>query len=148
MPLPIEYNLHKTKDPYEFEDIVCDVCIKKFGRVFQRFGRLGQNQFGIDIISDTQGELICIQCKNYTISSKEIDDIIDKAMQFTQPISKFIIATNSLRDARLQEKVIERNNKKDLKFEVCIMFWDEISSIISQDKKLLPESVSLTSKRF
>lgn len=137
MPLPIEYNLHKTNDPYEFENIVCDVCIKKFERDFQKFGRLGQNQFGIDIISDAQGELICVQCKNYTISSNEINGIIDRVMQFTQPISKFIIATNSSRDTKLQEKIIKENNRGDLNFEVCIMFWEEISSIISQDENLL-----------
>ena len=78
MPLPIEYDLQKTKDSYEFENIVCDVCIKKFERDFQRFGRLGQNQYGIDIISDVKGKLICVQCKNYVISPKEIDNIIDK----------------------------------------------------------------------
>ena len=71
------------------------------------------------------------------ISPKEIDNIIDKAMQFTQSISKFIIATNSSRDTKLQEKVITENNRVDLNFEVCIIFWEEISSIISQDEKLL-----------
>lgn len=146
MPLPIEYNLYRTKDSYEFEDIVCDVCIKKFERDFQRFGRLGQYQFGIDVISDAQGELICVQCKNYTISPKEIDDIINKALQFTQPMSKFIIATNSSRDVKLQEKVIKENNRRDLNFEVCIMFWDEISSIISQDEKLLSKYYPKTNK--
>lgn len=137
MPLPIEYNLHKTKDPYEFEDIVCDACIKKFKRDFQKFGRLGQNQAGIDIVSDEQGERICVQCKNFAISTKEISGIIGRAMQFPHPIAKFIIATNSSRDAKLQEKVMMENSRRDLDFEVCIMFWDEITAIISQDKKLL-----------
>lgn len=119
----MEYDLYKTKDPYEFEDIVCDVCTKKFRRYFQKFGRLGQNQFGIDIISDGTGEIICVQCKNYKISVKEIDDIINKAMQFTQPISKFIIATGSLRDTKLQEQILNVNHRDDINFEVYIMFY-------------------------
>lgn len=35
MPLPIEYDLQKTKDSYEFEDIVCDVCIKSLKEIFK-----------------------------------------------------------------------------------------------------------------
>lgn len=146
MPLPIEYNLHKTKNAYEFEEIVCDVCIKKYGRAFQRFGSQGQKQFGVDIISVDQGELVCVQCKNYAISSKEINDIIDEATQFNHPISQFIIATNGSRNTKLQEQILNKNYRGNLDFEVGIMFWNEISSIISQHEDLLLKYYPKTDK--
>lgn len=137
MPLPIEYELFRTKDSNEFENIVCDVCIKRFGRDFQRYGRNGQKQFGIDIITVDSKESICVQCKNYVISEKDIRTIIDKAMQFNYPISKFIIATNSSRDMKLQDYVIEMYQQYNINFDISIMFWEEISTIISQHEDLL-----------
>lgn len=89
MPLPSEYNLPPTKDPGEFEDMVCDVCIKRFGRGFQRYGRSGQRQSGIDIISTGAEKLIGIQCKNYELSAKEIENIIEEARKFKQPMAEF-----------------------------------------------------------
>jgi len=80
MPLSTEFNLQKTNDAVEFEDMVCDVCTIKFGLVFQKYGRSGQKQYGIDIHSVGQKELICIQCKNYAITQKDIDNIIDEAI--------------------------------------------------------------------
>lgn len=137
MPLPLDYNLPKTKNSSEFEGMVCDVCKIKFGGDFQRFGRLGQSQCGIDIISMDLEELICIQCKNYDITLSHINKIISEAMNFTLPISKFIIATSSFRDTKLQEYVLKINQEKDYKFVVYIIFWEEISSIISQNNDLL-----------
>lgn len=146
MPLPIEYNLYITKDAYEFENIVCDVCIKKFRRNFQRFGKTGQNQLGVDITSVDRQDLICVQCKNYAISPKEINTIIDKVMQFDHPISEFIIAIGAYQDTKLQEKIIEVNCRDNLKFRVYIMFWEEISNIISQNQDLLSKYYPTISK--
>lgn len=137
MPLSTEYVLHKTKDANEFEDMVCDVCIKRFGRDFQRYGRNGQKQLGVDIISVDSKELICVQCKNYVIIKNDIRTIIDKVMQFNNPISKFIIATSSSRDANLQNYIIEMCQEYNINFDVGIMFWEEISSIVSEHEELL-----------
>lgn len=137
MPLSSEYVLHETKDANEFEDMVCDVCIKRFGRDFQRYGRNGQKQLGVDIISVDSKELICVQCKNYVIIKRDIRTIIDKVMQFNNPISKFIIATSSSRDANLQNYIIEMCQEYNINFDVRIMFWEEISSIISEHEELL-----------
>lgn len=139
MPLPSEYNLPKTKNPDEFEDMVCDICIKRFGRDFQRYGRSGQRQSGIDIISTGSDSLICIQCKNYALSVREVGKIVEEAKGFGHPMTELIIATGSSRDVKLQEYII-RINQGDMEnpgFTVSVLFWEEISMIISQNKDLL-----------
>ena len=139
MPLPLEYNLPKTQNSSEFEDMVCDVCTRKYGRSFQRYGRSGQKQSGIDIISVGQEKQIGIQCKNYEISIKEIDRIVEEAKKFRQSMVEFIIATSSFRDVKLQEYItkINQGDEEKLNFMVSILFWEEISMTISQNKDLL-----------
>lgn len=139
MPLPLEYNLPKTQNPSEFEDMVCDICIRRYGRGFQRYGRLGQKQSGIDIISTGQEKLICVQCKNYALSVKEVEQIIEKAKSFKQPIAELIIAIGSSRDVKLQEHIIMINqgDKEKPNFTISTLFWEEISMIISENKDLL-----------
>ena len=139
MPLPLEYNLPKTQNPSEFEDMVCDICIRRYGRGFQRYGRLGQKQSGIDIISTGQEKLIGVQCKNYALSVKEVERIVEEAKRFKQPMAEFIIATSSPRDVKLQEHIIMINqgDKEKPNFTISIIFWEEISMIIFQNKDLL-----------
>lgn len=144
MPLPTEMELPKTKDAAEFEDIVCDICMKRFNIEFQRYGRSGQSQSGVDIISVDKKKPICVQCKNYKIPLKQIDDIINKVKCFDIPISKFIIATSSFRDTKLQKYILEINQRDDLDFVVCIMFWEEISKIVFEHKDLLSKYYLIT----
>lgn len=139
MPTSLEIVLPRTKDANEFEDMVCDVCRKKYKKEFQRYGRTGQKQDGIDIISVGIKKIICVQCKNYKISKKDIVDMIRDVKGCKLSISKFIIATNTLRDTELQNFIIEINNSYigDFDFKIYIMFWEEITSNIILHKKLL-----------
>ena len=84
MPIALQYDLPRTKSYDEFEDMVTDY-FRKQGFSAQRYGRNGQNQHGIDIIAtfvNSIGESNCIaiQCKNYSPSQTEMDQIIDKAI--------------------------------------------------------------------
>lgn len=46
---------------------------------FKRYGRLGQKQFGIDIISISQSEAIVVQCKNTeVITQKKVNNELKK----------------------------------------------------------------------
>ncbi len=134
MPISSEMVLPKTRDASEFEDMICDVCTKKYKREFQRYGRSGQKQNGIDIISDEK-EMICVQCKNFKLSIKIVEKIINDAENFTFSFKEFIIATSSPRDNKLQDYVEEINNNK-YRFIIKIMFWDEITTIVVSHKKL------------
>lgn len=136
MPLQSEMKLPQTKNATEFEDIVCDVCTKKYKREFQKHGRLGQKQYGVDILCNGE-DRICIQCKNYILKKKDLEEIINEIKEFDISFSKYIIATSSLRDAKLQNVIQKVNDEKNLKFIVDIMFWEDIEGIVIENKKLL-----------
>lgn len=53
LPLPPTYQ--------EFESIVCDYFTHTFKIPFQKWGRPGQAQYGIDLLGGNIG----VQCKNY-----------------------------------------------------------------------------------
>ncbi|MBD5534581.1 MAG: hypothetical protein HDQ99_02755 [Lachnospiraceae bacterium] len=148
MPTSLEVVLPRTKDANEFEDMVCDVCRKKYKKEFQRYGRTGQKQDGIDIISVGVKKIICVQCKNYKISKKDIKDIIREVKGCKLPISKFIIATSTSRDTELQNFITEINNSctGDLNFKIYIMFWEEIANNIILHKKMMKKYFSVINR--
>lgn len=145
MPISTEVILPGTKDASEFEDIVCDVCKKKYKKEFQKYGRSGQKQNGIDIISIGIKKIICIQCKNCKISKKDIVKMINDVKECGLRISKFIIATNMFRDVKLQKFITEINNcnTENINFGICIIFWEDISNIIVSHKKLFRKYFSV-----
>ncbi len=49
-----KYQFPPLKDEKEFECLVNDLCIEKYGIEFQVYGRKGQYQAGIDGISFSQ----------------------------------------------------------------------------------------------
>lgn len=137
MPLPEEIIIPKTTDANEFEDMVCDVSKVLYKREFQKYGRKGQKQSGVDIISTDSEELIAIQCKNYKITPNDICKMIKDTNGFQGAISELIIATSTDRDTKVQDCIRELNQNGEFGFHVSIMFWDEIECTISQKETLL-----------
>ena len=142
MPIALQYDLPRTKSYDEFEDMVTDY-FRKQGFSAQRYGRNGQNQHGIDIIAtfvNSIGESNCIaiQCKNYSPSQTEMDQIIDKAITgiraFSVPFCKIIIALGEKRDTKIQNYVMA---KKLPNITLEVLFWEDISSIIASNDDLL-----------
>ncbi len=142
MPIALQYDLPRTKSSDEFEDMVTDY-FRKQGFSAQRYGRNGQNQHSIDIIAtfvNSIGESNCIaiQCKNYSPSQTEMDQIIDKAITgiraFSVPFCKIIIALGEKRDTKIQNYVMA---KKLPNITLELLFWEDISSVIASDDDLL-----------
>lgn len=117
----------------EFEDMVRDYAAWRFnGYFFERYGRKGQNQHGIDIKSNRYQ--ICIQVKlrnNQTykkFTAREIQNICDLANNEGLPIQKFFIALSAERDATLQDAV--EKIRDNYPFEINLIFWDDIKSFL------------------
>ena len=102
--MAVDFVFPKPRDWATFEDIVCDVFTRKFCNYnFQRYGRSGQAQSGIDIAGPTENGLLGIQCKHHPagiIEIAEIDDEIAKAESFTPVLNEFIIVTSADRDVK------------------------------------------------
>ena len=114
----------------EFEMMCCDIMERYFTDGFQDqlfpnatpfyhlYGRNGQNQHGIDIISrkpvDERGYCV-VQCKNYFAQSSgkplvnQVRKDIDSIYEHTIPVSKIIIMTSLHRDTFLQDCEMEQN---------------------------------------
>lgn len=122
----------KPKDWDTFEDIVCDVFARKYNNFnFQRYGRSGQSQSGVDIAGFTQVGMLGIQCKHHpdkNIPNSEIDDEITKAEEFEPTLDEFVIVTSADRDVTAHKHVlkISQQRQEESKFSVTIKFWQDI----------------------
>lgn len=124
MPVAATMSLPKTNDEHEFEEMVADVLSVKYNVDFRPFGRRGQKQYGIDVLSNTNADIVA-QCKNYKLTTTDIVQIVDK-FTLDQKIRNFIIATSMNRDTQLQIYVQSINTQSKYSFDVSIMFWEDI----------------------
>lgn len=130
MLISIEYPIPKLWE--DFEAMLCDLYPD-----MQLYGRGGQKQLGIDLIS-LDGKHV-IQAKKKSLSSddisiKELKGWIEKTKELRE-VHEFeilSIATTKRRDANLQSELIQYNST--LPFKVKLLFWDDIEELISQNK--------------
>ncbi len=133
----------KPRDWATFEDIVCDVFARKYNNYnFQRYGRSGQRQAGVDIAGLTEGRMIGIQCKHHptgNIEIGEIDDEIVKSEGFSPPLSEYIVATSADRDTKAYSHVLDVSvqREREGKYPVTIKFWEDIYSWLTDYPDLL-----------
>lgn len=146
MPIPFQYNLSKTASPEEFEHMVKDCAEITWKQKFSRYGRNGQNQYGIDIFSEDG--CILIQCKDYLKNDKkyqkkflqEVYQDYEKALSHFTAVKRFVIVTALDRDASLQDDLLNWKEERNAVGEIIqkdIWFWDDICEIVAQDRKLL-----------
>jgi len=124
----------KTDSSNNFE-IMCRVVLnyiyKEKGYRFQRYGRSGQTQYGVDIFCDLQdGKRIVAQCKNYIKGdyNKFVSNIvndIEQARDHFNNIETYVIMTSLDRDYKTQDKIAEL--KPQCQFKIEVMFWEDIA---------------------
>jgi len=157
-----KYQFLPLKDEKEFESLVNDLCIEKYGIEFQVYGRKGQKQSGIDGLSFSKDEKqIVYQCKNKNIARNdkkiqaELLNDIDKELKSAnyefQSIDTFIFANSYKQDTVLQDKATDLT--KQYGFTVIVWSWEEIEGLLEKhlnvakqyypeifDKNILSES--------
>lgn len=123
----------KPRSWEDFEDIVADIYRRKYNQNnFQRYGRSGQRQDGVDIAGFVPNEgLVGIQCKHKVkteITEAEILDEIENAENFRPNLHSYIFATSSPRDNKIHEFVLQINETRiqQSQFGVEIVFWEDI----------------------
>lgn len=110
-----------------------------------KFARSGQKQYGVDLVSESEGRVIAIQCKlkntetGFTV--KAIDEAVDLAKTFSPPLNEFIIATTADRDPVIQQHAIRitQNHQGIGLFGVRVYAWQDIEEIFKQDSELASE---------
>jgi hypothetical protein len=137
--------LRRPANWQDFENL----CKELWGEIWncpeiQKNGRIGQEQFGVDIFGCPFNEdsYFGIQCKGkneYThnqFTKDEIVNEIEKAKLFQPPLKKLYFATTALNDSKIQEFVRIKNleNKKKGLFEVHLFCWESIVDLIDRNK--------------
>ena len=105
----------------------------------ERYSTPGGAQEGIDII-DLSGKepLRAAQCKLHKdskpITSREIEDEVAKAREFTPPLDLYVILTTAKgnRDAHKTVMAINRRHRQERLFEVQLMTWNRIEELLDQ----------------
>lgn len=143
MPSLSTYKISHPSDPQEFECLMRDFCDLYFQGHSVLYGRPGQKQYGVDIVTTCQdNRLIGIQCKNYSrteITPASLDRMIREAEQFRPVLSRFVIATALDRDVALQHYIftVSQQRVAEKRFPVDLLFWDDIQDVIKKDERLM-----------
>lgn len=145
MPSPQSVDYFVPKDWQHFERLCRALLSEVFGEQFQRWGRGGQRQNGLDAILVSQsGRTIGLQCKGRStalgrkLTKADIDDALKSIETLPIPIHELIILTTASDDIELHEYVIDisRRRAEQGKCRVDVWGWERISDQISVHEKI------------
>lgn len=139
MPTPASMKLPLVNDPMEFEKMCKDVLQYKLNVTIELYGHSGEKQNGIDLRSTNSPIKYAAQCKNYSEKNIEkfkiqIKKDIDMANE-NHDIDIFYIMTSLQRNSKIQDFIKILADKT--KFEIQIMFWDDIEEVICNRNDLM-----------
>lgn len=134
--------IDKFDDCNKFESLARDVLMALTGVYFQKYGRNGQNQHGIDAIGqlNTQ-QCIMAQFKNRINNNsseliRELSQDIDNAIQYfgREKIHSFYIVTSHDRDTVVHEFCVIKQSEYNV--PIYIFFWDDIVKVLKDNLNL------------
>lgn len=143
------FQLPPLRNSEKFEHFVCELfnCIEKTDSYteFQMFGVKGQNQKGVDIIS--QRYKTVIQCKakggrgnDESIRKKLIADIendLIKVQELGFPFERMIFASTFRDDAQIQEHLSCIHAERKYSFSLSYLGWDTLTHFAEDHEDLL-----------
>ncbi len=131
-----EFVLPKPKDEKVFEDLVTDLSCRRYNfNHFQKYGKKGQEQFGVDTVGIVENKIIALQSKNHSdpkgkITVNDIDAEISKSENFSPQIDEYHIYTSASNDNdnKIISHVLEQCKKRKAEetYPVFIHFWEDI----------------------
>lgn len=155
--MKISQTLRKPANWQDFESL-CLLLWREEWRSddIKKNGRNGQSQKGVDICGHREGEneYSGIQCKckpgNKALTTDEIDDEIDNAIEFKPALKRLIFATTADKDAPIEEYVRikdDENRKKGL-FSIDIKSWQDIVDMLERNKPVLNTYLDIVAEDF
>ena len=138
--------IRKPENWQDFEKL----CKKLWGEIWicsdtiQRNGRAGQNQCGVDVYGLPKGEkaYYAVQCKgkddytNSTLTEKEVDGEIKKALAFEPTLKRLIFATTANKDVKIETYIRKKNleHMQNGQFEIFLSSWEDIVDLLEFHK--------------
>jgi hypothetical protein len=147
-----EFQLPALANPQKFEHLICDL----FNRTenndsyrnnidFQTFGVHGQQQKGIDIVS--QKSLTIIQCKVKGLKGKDdsirkklllhINNDLAKVENLGFKFDRLIFASTFRDDTHIQEFLNAIKNERNYSFNIYYWGWDTITKNIEHHEEII-----------
>lgn len=137
--LGISSELPIPKNEGDFEKMCAEIYGVVFGDPLPNMnGRKGQSQRGVDVYVTHKGfGKIGVQCKKYyktQLTWAHVEEEVRKADEGKQPIVRLLIATTTVSDAVLQQKVQKLSSERVVKgmFDVTVDFWEDVESRVFQ----------------
>lgn len=139
MTSPTSVSILPPEDWQQLERLTRAVFSEAFGANFNRFGRAGQRQYGVDILGRVStGAAIGVQCKGRSsalgkqLTREEIDRAISEAETFPGQLDEFYIVTSAPEDRALQQYVFDLSGvrKATGQFEVTLWGWQSMTDQI------------------
>lgn len=104
---------------------------------YQRYGRRGERQHGVDLIPINGDYGFYAQCKHKSmavLTANEILEDLNKTELFPHKIKKFVVLTTSNRDTSVQnqfviQQYIHKNSNNPEGFPVHIIYWETVSDL-------------------
>jgi len=137
------YQIPPVADWQTFENLCRDIWAYEWGDInTQKNGRSGQPQNGVDVYGNCNNKLHAIQCKGKDntynangVTLKELQEEVEKAKNFTPPISNFLLATTAPNDATIQQHA--RELSQSYSFNISVVGWDYIVNLLSKYPDLI-----------
>lgn len=135
----------KPSDWQHFERLCRALLSDHYKRQFQRWGRGGQRQNGIDsFMLQENGKAIVLQCKGRAGSDssifdiEDIDSAVSKIENFPHPIEEFIILTTADDNVKLHDYAaqVSVSRLRQSKCKVSVWGWHHISDMIGVSEKI------------
>lgn len=129
------YQLPIPKSPELFENITCDLLNALYNTTsFSLYGRRGQNQNGLDIISYQKETVVQCKLRNLNLNNKKVKlNFINEIIKDINSIlllenlpSKIIIATTIENDTLIQDQLNTIMYKNNLSITIEYWSWDYI----------------------
>lgn len=144
-------NMRTNYEPLENERDFEFLCLKLL-RVhlgcptLELYGRRGEKQHGVDII-DLGGSmpLRAAQCKLHqhgkTLTATEIEEEVNKAKGFEEPIGVYAILTTARVSTEAQNTIrkLNRKHKEQGLFHIEPYFWDQINVLLNEYPQVADE---------
>lgn len=142
--LTMSVQYHAPSNHQDFERLMKSLFEEEMNAVFERYGRSGQNQKGIDIFGLQNGKPIILQCKCYDqtlvnkkTTEKEVNEIVQAIENnYSNQFEKIYILHTRRNDQKITDYVIQLNEKRgNEKPQIILWGWDEISDRINSSTK-------------
>jgi hypothetical protein len=142
--LPVNVHFPQIQDEVQFEDLVCDLYNAEFpGGVYQKFGKKGSTQKGIDIISISHR--VAIQCKKKDLSrgiiikelKADMEADVAKAKLLDINIDRLIFVSTFSDNTELIEWGAKLKSQLKANFEILYLGWESLSGILRKHNNLI-----------